>query len=497
MKVAVVYSVESFVSNEKPLASAEEVPFGLSIIATVIKKAGHEVELLVFTPASPLQEMLESFNERFKPQVFCLTAVSTQFPVINKVAQTIKKINPSIYVLLGGHHASLQSEEAIQCPYLDAICVGEGENAVVELLQQLDAGVKPSGIYNLWIKKRDTGEIEINSTAPFNQDLDALPFIDRSLWIPWIMHPNHRPAVLVGRGCPYRCTYCSNHAMRKLSPGKYLRFRSADNLIAEIDDIITKYPDVIDIYLEVETIAANPQYALELSEKLSFYNSQRETPINFGANIAPSRSLFSNKEFAENLLESFSRANVKYLNIGLESGSERVRNEVLRRPKHTNEEILEFCTLIRSHGIDIHMFVLMGLPGETSEDFKDTIQMVRKCNPARVYLSIFFPYPGTDLYIHAKNNGLFDENALSTIAERVRPSLNLPDFSKHKVMLEFILFYYNVYKGIWPATRIMTHTIRSLFLIFPRLNSLYKYLTFNFKLFILIKERLRLSSGKP
>jgi anaerobic magnesium-protoporphyrin IX monomethyl ester cyclase len=208
MNVACIYSVDDYASIEKPLSSALQIPFGISMIATVLKKAEHNVELFVLCPISSVKELFEEYIEREKPTMFCLSAVSSQFEVVNAAARVIKAIDPSIFIILGGHHASLDSENAIQSPYLDAICVGEGDVAILELAKQLEEKKELiSDISGLWIKDRNTGEINKTPTLPFEQDLDSLPFIDRTLWEPWIINTHDEASILVGRGCPYKCTY--------------------------------------------------------------------------------------------------------------------------------------------------------------------------------------------------------------------------------------------------------------------------------------------------
>ena len=106
-------------------------------------------------------------------------------------------------MVLGGHHASLAPDQAIECPNLDALCVSEGDSAVVQLASQLGEGEWPSGIPNLWIRHPETREIEKNPTARFNEELDTIPHVDRTLWEAWIANPHEEASVLVGRGCPY------------------------------------------------------------------------------------------------------------------------------------------------------------------------------------------------------------------------------------------------------------------------------------------------------
>ena len=140
LSIACVYSVESYVSLEKPIRDGASVPFGIATIASVLKNAGHDVELLVFTPDTPVVATLRPFIERCRPQLFCLTAVSTQFPLISTVAEAIKQLDPGAYVVLGGAQASLMPDETIASPFIDAIGVGEGDSAIVELAAQETIG---------------------------------------------------------------------------------------------------------------------------------------------------------------------------------------------------------------------------------------------------------------------------------------------------------------------------------------------------------------------
>jgi anaerobic magnesium-protoporphyrin IX monomethyl ester cyclase len=474
LSVACVYSVESYVTQEKPIRDGASVPFGIATIASILKNAGHDVKLLVFTPDTPVLETLRLFIERFRPRLFCLTAVSTQFPLIRSVAEAIKEVDATIYVALGGAHASLMPQEAIACPSIDAICVGEGDLAIVELAAQILEGSQPGQILKLCLNRVPV--FDKNDPAPFFSDLDSLPFIDRELWRPWIQEPARDPSVLVGRGCPFRCTYCSNHILGRLAHGAYVRFRSPSNIIQEIEQI-SRDPNVTNIYLEVETIGVKIEYALQLCQVLAQFNETRDLPIKFKINLAVTHKLVQNPDLLDSLFEAFKRANIVTINIGLESGSERIRNEVLQRPRYGNNDILAFCTVANKYGINIIMFVMIGLPGESIKDFQETLQIARLCKPHNIWLSIYYPYPGTDLYRLAKERKLFSENQLSTTMERHRSYLSLPGFPRWRIMTEYILFKFKVFKGEKSFKQRLSYAIRATMETSKKLDNLYLYLS--------------------
>lgn len=474
MRVGCVYSVERAASRKKPLLFAMDIPFGISTIATILEHSGHAVDLFVFSPESDDQQLLADYIAQYRPKLFCCTAVSTQFPFVRQLISTIKKIDPSIYTVLGGHHASLDPEGAIQVSDLDAICVGEGDQGITQLAGTLEVNQPVTGIPSLWIKRPD-GSVEKNPPLPFQQNLDELPYINRRMWEPWLKEPDRYPAVLLGRGCPFGCTYCSNHAMRRLSTGRYTRFRSPGNIVGEIRQICSDYPNVDSIYLEVETIAHQKE-AIPLFQALETFNQERTGKIGFGLNFTVTSTFIRNEEKSRDFLSMLKRAHVVYMNIGLESGSEQLRREVLRRPKYSNAEFLRFAQLASEYGIDLNFYVLIGVPGETLADYRQTLSLVRQSMPKMVFLSIFYPYLGTDLYTIAAERGLIPRGGLDPAAERARAALDLPGFSRARIRLEYVLFWYKAFRGHWPMSKIMVETAIGLIKGSPHLWDAYLFL---------------------
>ena len=142
MNITCVYTTEAYNTVEKPLSVATEIPFGIAMIATVLENEGHSVELLVITPDTSYDEVIKRNVDDKQPPLYCFTAVSTQYWQVKQVAEYVREIDPSIFLLLGGHHSSLNSEEVIDDEAFDAICVGEGEQAVISLAESLSENRK-------------------------------------------------------------------------------------------------------------------------------------------------------------------------------------------------------------------------------------------------------------------------------------------------------------------------------------------------------------------
>ena len=416
------------------------------------------------------RKALDKYIENFRPRLICFTAVSTEYAFIQKTALYIKKKHPDIFLLIGGPHVSLNPEDAIEGPF-DAVCIGEGEYPALELVSQLEKGSSPANINNLWIKQGD--EIYKNPVRPFIKEIDDLPFPDRDIWRDWTEDsPDSEIPVLLGRGCPFQCTYCCNHALRKLATGQYVRFRSVDNIMKEIKDISVKYPDKTNIYLEVETIGANRQWLEELCSSLTDFNNSLKKPLSYRTNlrITPGMPL-------EQIFTALKKGNFTAVSIGLESGSERVRRDILNR-NYSNKDILEAVKSARRHGLKVYFYNLIGVPGESEADFADTIKMNRLCQPDKTYVHIFYPYPGTELYFKAKTGGLLSDN-ITTELERCTAVLDLPEFSKKRIQNGFIWFDYKVYKGYRPLSRILPKVIVSMLRSNSSLHYLYRNFTYS------------------
>jgi|GEM_PF-1234862 len=436
MNILFIFSSKDSKNYHKPLTIPAEIQHGISSISALLKTHGHQTSLIALCRRTPKNVLLEYLN-RFKPKLICFTAVFSEYDFIAQVARFIKSHYPHIFLLAGGVHVTLNPQQTINDSF-DAVCIGEGEYPTLDLVRLLENKQTPKQIPNLWIKRGET--IDKTPPRPFIQDLDSLPFSDRDMWQAWIQSPLSEPTVLLGRGCPFLCSYCCNHALKKVTSGTYVRFRSPENVIRELEDIRKKYPHTQSVYFEVETIGANKKYPFELCSQLASYNRSCRTPLSYGINLR----ITPNADYHD-LFEAMRQANFRYVNIGLESGNERIRRETLNRI-YSNHDFLNAVELAKKYGLKVNNFVMIGLPGETLSEFQDTIECVRKAQPKDVFYSIFFPYPGTVLYQRCEEENLLPPK-LDTEAERFRATLNLPGFTQKQIQHEFNWFFYKVYKN--------------------------------------------------
>jgi len=454
MKILFIFSLEDTQSVSKPLRSWTSIQFGISYISSVLKGEGHHTQLVVLGSNNNWVnniKILNKFMEEFSPNFICFTAVASQYPFIKQIASKIKSQWPDKYLVIGGVHATLNPTEVISGPF-DVVNIGEGEYPLLELCRQKEANAIPRGIANLWIKSPD-GEIEKNPSRPFLQDIDNLPFPDREMWAPWIKEQmGEELSLLLGRGCPYGCTYCCNHALKKVASGKYVRFRSPENIIKEVAFLHSTFPSHSQIYFEVESIALNKDWLIELCRQLEEFNSSINNFISYGCNFR-----ISPQSIDEKIFFALKKANFLRINIGLESGSERIRKEILKRD-YSNKDFLDVTVMARKVGLKISVFNMIGLPGETYDDYLETVSLNRQCQPENHYTGIFFPYPGTKLYEICIKEGFIKGNIIQRF-ERKQPSIDYPLFSKRQIKKAYIWFNYRVYRGYRPLWWLIIKTI--------------------------------------
>lgn len=308
------------------------------------------------------------------------------FHYVKEYARWSKKALPHIPTICGGVHPTIDPEDAIAAEGIDMICIGEGEGAIKDVCDNLSNKEHLRNIQNIWYK--DGAEIYKNPVHPLIGDLDTLPFPDRDIFNYSSLDDMKfsRGVFLATRGCPYDCSYCVNHQLRELykNKGKYIRFRSVENVLTEIEMMIKEYSIKI-INFDDDILALKKDWLEEFSEKypkrigLPFYCNARVELIDHDS------------------VQKFKNAGCVSMAIGLESGSEEIRRNILNR-KMSNEDIVHAFSICKANGIKTASFNMVGIPFETPEDVIETIRLNGQIKPNAMQVSIFYPYPHTKIY---------------------------------------------------------------------------------------------------
>ncbi len=211
---------------------------GLAYVMSAVQQ-GNDITLLDMSfHRRNYQAYVSQCLRQSKPDVVAFSVTSFSYHNALKIASQIRQESAGIPLVYGGVHPTLMPEETIKNSLVDAICIGEGEDAFKEYLDSLGAGRDPSQVAGIWYKDRK-GEIIRNPLRPYRQDLDSLPFPNWDYWeIEKYLKLNESFVgalrIFTSRGCPYNCTFCSNPALRKAVPGTFYRVRSPENIMAEI-----------------------------------------------------------------------------------------------------------------------------------------------------------------------------------------------------------------------------------------------------------------------
>ena len=383
------------------------VNHGLASLSAVLKSAGHETSLIhVCESLYPLpcsEKIIQRIRE-YDPGILGFSVMTQQYDWSCALVRDIRAAGIRTPIAIGGVHPTMVPEEVTESGLFDYIMVGEAEHPFLELVNRLERGEDPSRVPNLRLY-RPGGRSIINPVGPFPA-LEGLPDMDWDLFdMARILEVKKGwLSLLTSRGCPYKCTYCFNREIvdRYLEDGgarsakEYLRHYPIAQVLREIDRIREKNPTIRTIIFDDDLFTLNRQYVLEFCE--AYRKSGVGLPFVVNAHV---------QVFSDEMAAALKDAGCMIVKFGLESGSARVRREVLWRPM-TNATIER--AFAAAHRVDLHTsaFVMFGLPTEGKAEVLETLQLCARVKMGRFRWALFFPFPGTAAYTIAKDLALID-----------------------------------------------------------------------------------------
>ncbi|MDP3278663.1 MAG: radical SAM protein [Deltaproteobacteria bacterium] len=371
----------------KEIEGAE--PLGALYIAGCLRAAGHDVRFIGTRGVDVLAQVAA-----YAPDVVAFGSTTGLHRYYLGLAYAIKQRFPSVLTLFGGPHPTFYPD-VIFSPGIDVICQGEGEDAAVELCDALDRGDDHRAIRDLWVKHE--GAVYKNPPRALRRDLDAIPNPPRELLYEFDDLLRRRPlkSFTTNRGCPFPCSYCFNPSLvdHYGSSWKKVRIRSPERVVDEVTTVQRQGP--LDVVGFRESIFVySKQWLREFGER---YRSEVRLPY-----YCHLRADMLDEEMVELLAWSGCHT----VNVGIETASERIANEVLDR--HIKMDRLKRgVRLLKKAGIVVFADNILGIPGGTLEDDLATLALNVELDVDYAAATLCTPYPGTKLAEYAVANGYF------------------------------------------------------------------------------------------
>ena len=389
-----------------------EIAMPIASMSAYLKRDFPEVEVLL-APVLILRDAEQYSPANYARTIQAMDADLMAFSIMSPhwfpmqpYFAELKRLMPNLPILVGGYQAMLSQQQTIDNPYIDYICVGDGEYAIGNIVQHL-RGTRDGPADGMWEKLRD-GEV-YRTEAHQIGDLQALPFPDYDIFAKAdgfkdvnssIFGPKGKLVlpVMTGRGCPYRCTYCCNTPLLEgwRSKKTFLRKYQPEAMVDELE----RLRDLYDVgYFEFwdELFLSNLKFV-----RAFFAIYQQRIRLPFSIN---SRVEVMNEEFCQ----TAAAAGCHTIWFGIESGDEEYRGRMLGR-KMKNQQVIAAADNCKRAGINRLTFNIVGMPLETASNMRQTLKLNQRIAPEHFFFFPYIPLRGTPLYDIARKEGLLLEH---------------------------------------------------------------------------------------
>lgn len=389
----------------------------VELLSGFLKKHKHDVEVVfdpkLFSSEAVQVKKLASFFDTSKeivqqivekrPDLIGFSVFTLNYQRSLEIARKIKGLNAKLPIIFGGIHPTSVPEVVIKEECVDIVCIGEGEEALVELLESYRDNKQRLDIKNLWFKRN--GGIVKNPCRQLIEDLDSLPFPDKDIFYniyPGFMNDYYTSS---SRGCPFACSYCANNVLRNvyLGLGKLIRRRSPENIIKELVWAKERY--------NPKKITFVDDVFVQDVEWLERFVGDYKKKINLPYVMLTHPHFVIDK--AVNLLAS---SGCYLLAFGIQSASEKTRVEILKRHE-TNKEIEEAARNCHKFGLNFSIDHIFNIPGEGIKEYEEALRFYNQIRPSIINTYWLQYFPKTEIVKTAVEKGTLKEAMVREIEE--------------------------------------------------------------------------------
>jgi radical SAM superfamily enzyme YgiQ (UPF0313 family) len=385
-------------------------PLGPMFVAAYLKQnSPHEVKIIDCQVRRLDEEHIKAEIREYKPDVVGVCAWTDFWYDAWRCIQLCKEVDPKIHVTVGGPHVGIYSDVTLEHSGCDSVIVGDGEVPFYWLVNALSNDYKPDQLSGLHFKEH--GVKKGDKEFYIHGNLDSLPFPDR-LMLPYkeyhsvVAKNDFVTTMITSRGCPYKCTFC------KLSFQKVLS-RSAADVVDEMEVIAGLGIREIEVY--DDTFTWSKHRLIDICKGIV----ERGLDLDWAIRDRVSSP-------TPDTMEWLAKAGCRRIHFGIESGS----NKTLKTIKKAinTDQAIEAVALAKKHGIQVLTYFMVGLPGETVEDMRETIRFAKRLDPDYATFSVTVPYAGTEMYEDGLKQGVIPVDYWLEFAKRPTANFVVPYF---------------------------------------------------------------------
>jgi radical SAM superfamily enzyme YgiQ (UPF0313 family) len=437
------------------------LPPAIALFSALLKDAGHEIEVFDSTyyqteygidsdgtkmeflnvvpydmdgrgirlRTSDWRQDLDAQLKRFKPNLIAISSTEDMWELALRILEQARpyKIDNDIPVIAGGVFPTFAPALALRHSLVDMVCVGEGENALIDLCDRIERGRSWDDVTNLWLKRTD-GSIKRN---PISRpvDINAVPMIDVSifedarLYRPMAGKVYRMLPIETVRGCPYTCTFCNSPDQvtlyKKETNSKFVRKRQMDLVHKELKYFKEK------LNLEYAYFWADTFLALNKREFDEFCEMYSDIRLPFWMQTRPETISHDN-------IKRLADVGLHRISFGIEHGNEDFRSRILDR-RWKNEDIVEALKIPHQYDVQFSVNNITGFPTETRELAMDTVELNRQIDADNANIYSFTPFHGTPLRRTCEQMGLISPDTITKCLTD-KPVFEQPQYSISEIM---------------------------------------------------------------